>query len=143
MASFIDEVERHIYPGSFMESLGIRLMEVDEQHLRAEVALRPDMRQASGVGIFHGGVLITLADVSATAFCYHAVSPTAEPDVRPPVTMQLNVNLVRNTDRGMATAEARWVHKGRTTLVVETRVSDDEGRLLLMATSTHFITPRS
>ena len=71
-------------------------------------------------------------------------NPTAE--LRPelfPLTLQLSINLIRNTNRGTLTAEAEIVHRGRTTLVIDVRVSDDQGRLVAKLTATQLIpTPR-
>jgi len=46
------------------------------------------------------------------------------------------VNLLRNTDRGTLTAEAQIVHRGRTTLVVEVLVFDDQRRLIAKLAAT-------
>ena len=64
-------------------------------------------------------------------------NPTAE--LRPelfPLTLQLSVNLIRNTNQGVLTAEAEIVHRGRTTLVVDVRVTDDCGKLVAKLTAT-------
>ena len=53
-----------------------------------------------------------------------------------PLTLQLSVNLIRNTDRGVLTAEAEIVHRGRTTLIVDVRVTDDQGKLVAKLTAT-------
>ena len=47
-----------------------------------------------------------------------------------PLTLQLSVNLIRNTGQGTLTAEAHIVHGGRTTLVVGVDVFDDRRRLI-------------
>ena len=53
-----------------------------------------------------------------------------------PLTLQLSVNLIRNTNRGTLTAEAQVLHRGRTTIVVEVMITDDQQRLIasMMAT---------
>jgi uncharacterized protein (TIGR00369 family) len=64
-------------------------------------------------------------------------NPTGE--LRPelfPLTLQLSVNLIRNTNQGTLTAEAEIVHRGRTTLVVDARVTDDQGKLVAKVTAT-------
>ena len=64
-------------------------------------------------------------------------NPTAE--FQPgqfPLTLQLSVNLIRNANRGTLVAEAEIVHRGRTTLVVDVRVSDERGRLIARLTAT-------
>jgi len=63
--------------------------------------------------------------------------------VRPdrfPLTLQLSVNLIRNTSRGTLTAEAQIVHRGRTTLVVEVSVLDEQRRLIAKLVATQ-LTP--
>jgi acyl-coenzyme A thioesterase PaaI-like protein len=47
-----------------------------------------------------------------------------------PLTPQLSVNLIRNANRGTLVAGAEIVHRGRTTLVVDVRVSDEHRRLI-------------
>jgi len=53
-----------------------------------------------------------------------------------PLTLQLSVNLIRNTNRGTLTAEARIIHRGRTTLIVEVDVLDDRRRLIARLVAT-------
>jgi hypothetical protein len=68
-------------------------------------------------------------------------NPTAE--FQPgqfPLTPQLSVNLIRNTNRGTLVAEAEIVHRGRTTLVVDMPVSDERRRLIARLTAT-LLTP--
>jgi uncharacterized protein (TIGR00369 family) len=40
------------------------------------------------------------------------------------------VNLIRNTNQGEITAEAHIIHRGRTTMVTEVKVQDEQERLL-------------
>ena len=53
-----------------------------------------------------------------------------------PLTVQLSVNLIRNANRGTLTAEARIVHRGRTTLVLDVDVLDDRRRLIAKLVAT-------
>ncbi|MGH2585806.1 MAG: PaaI family thioesterase, partial [Dehalococcoidia bacterium] len=55
------------------------------------------------------------------------------------LAIQLSANLIRNTGSGTATAEAKLVHRGRTTMVAETTVRDDQGRTLVIVTTTHIV----
>ena len=69
----------------------------------------------------------------------YSVNPTHAPDGPATVTAQVNIHLMRKTAGGTVRAEARWVHKGRRTMVVETRVHDEQGKLLMLMTSTHLV----
>jgi uncharacterized protein (TIGR00369 family) len=97
-----------------------------------------------GTGIFAAGALIQLADVAATSVCFEAMH-AREPDVQQhpfPLAVQISTSLLRNTDRGNVFADARLVHSGRTMMIVESKVTDDAGRLLCTVTSTHLVLKR-
>jgi len=66
---------------------------------------------------------VTLLNTEWSRGTMIATNPSAELDPeRFPLTLQLSVNLIGNTDRGSLTAEAEIVHRGRITLVIEARV---------------------
>ena len=78
-----------------------------------------------------------LADETATCAAMWEINPSGE--LRPelfPLTLQLSVNIIRNVGHGTLTAEAKIVHRGRTTLVVEVEVFDDQRRLIAKLTAT-------
>ncbi len=121
---------------TLIDLLGIRLLEVDAEHALGDMPFTPQLQQLTGV--FHAGALITLADTIATfAALFWSGATLENPGERFPLTIQLSTNLLRNTNQGIVQAEARAVHRGRTTTVVETQVKDDHGRLLLVVTTTH------
>lgn len=63
-------------------------------------------------------------------------------DFRPelfPLSIQVSTNLIRNTNRGALTADAELVHRGKTTMVADVRVTDDRSRLIAKATVTMLI----
>lgn len=124
--------------GTMLEAIGYRVLEVNKEHAVAEISFRPELSQLTG--LFHTGALLTLADSCATAACMYAVDPTGTVDPsRFPLAIQLSANLIRNTGQGMVTAEARLVHKGRTTMVAETFLHDEQDRLLAIVTTTHLV----
>jgi 1,4-dihydroxy-2-naphthoyl-CoA hydrolase len=137
MSEFI-ESSRRLTAGTMMETVGYTLVEVSDEHAVAQMTFRPELSQLTGM--FHTGALITLADTVATAACMYAVDPTGGLDPATfPLAIQLSANLIRNTGAGTVTAEARWIHKGRSTMVVETTVRDDQGRTLALVTTTHVV----
>jgi uncharacterized protein (TIGR00369 family) len=125
---------------TFIAWLGIRLLDVSNEHAVAEMAFVPRLQQLTGV--LHAGALITLADTTATFACmYWSQEVNRRGDNAFPFTIQLSTNLIGNTNTGIVRAEAVPVHRGRTTMVVETRLRDDTSRLLMVVTTTHlFIT---
>jgi uncharacterized protein (TIGR00369 family) len=140
-AAFVAQAQERIR-GTFIELVGIRLLSVDMDHAVAEMAFAPQLQQLTG--IFHAGALISLADTAATyASLYWAGIQFEQTGQRFPLTIQLSTNLLRNTNRGIVRAEARPVHRGRSTIVVETRLHDDQERLLMVVTTTHLLVASS
>lgn len=127
--------------GNIILALGLRPLEESEGYAKMEMPYGPNVRQ--GTGVFAAGALIQLADVAATIACFRAIDPTGEDRSLPfPLAVQISANLIRNTDHGKVTAEARVVHKGRTMMVVESRVLDEDGRLLALVNGTHVMLGR-
>ncbi len=115
--------------GTMIEAHGTEFLRAGEGHAVARLAFKPGLTQLTG--LFHAGAIIALADETATAAAMWETNPTA--DLKPerfPLTLQLSVNLIRNTNRGVITAAANIVHRGRTTMVTEVKVHDEQERLL-------------
>jgi 1,4-dihydroxy-2-naphthoyl-CoA hydrolase len=121
--------------GTMIESHGTRFISVGPDRAVAELDFKPSLAQLTGR--FHAGAIIALADETATCAAMWATNPslTFRPELFP-LTLQLSVNLIRNTGQGTLTAEAQIVHRGRTTLVVEVEVFDDQRRLIAKITVT-------
>jgi len=118
--------------GTFAGVLGMEVTHVSPEHVQARLRVRPDLLQARG--IVHGGALMALADTVA-GIGAHVNAPPGHPSV----TVELKINLVRAARDGAVHAEARPLHRGRTTSVWETRLTDDTGSLIAVALSTHMI----
>lgn len=125
---------------TFIELLGIRLVEISDERAVAEMTFADHLRQLTGV--FHAGTLVSLADTTATfGSLYWTLGAVGGPHDPFPLTIQLSTNFLRNTGEGIVRAEAAPIHRGRTTLVVETRLTDSQGRLLSVVTTTHLNRP--
>jgi len=119
-----------------MELVGYSIVSASKQLVIAEIPFRPELRQVTG--LFHAGALLTLADTTATALAnlHTQSSPERFDPDRFPLTVQLNVNFIRNSETSKLVAESAPVHIGRRTLVVRTDVRDASGRLLATVTNT-------
>jgi uncharacterized protein (TIGR00369 family) len=128
--------------GTNIEARGTRFLEVSGERAVAELAFRPDLAQLTGV--FHAGVILSLADEAATACGIHAIRPDGTWDPgRFPLTIQLSANLMRNTNTGKLIAEAVPLHKGRTSMVIQATVRDEAGRVMAVVTTTHLVLDRA
>lgn len=115
--------------GTMIDAHGTEFLRAGEGHAVARLAFKPSLTQLTG--LFHAGAIVALADETATAAAMWEINPTD--DFKPerfPLTLQLSVNLIRNTNQGTITAEAHIVHRGRTTMVTEVKVHDEQERLL-------------
>jgi 1,4-dihydroxy-2-naphthoyl-CoA hydrolase len=136
-AAFIAQARTRI-PNTFIHLLGFHLCEVSAKHAVAEMSFRESLQQLTGV--FHAGALVSLADTTATFACIYWRGDALDASQSSfPLTIQLSSNFIRNTNSGNVTACAVPVHQGRTTIVVETRVTDADDRLLSVVTTTHLV----
>jgi 1,4-dihydroxy-2-naphthoyl-CoA hydrolase len=128
--------------GTNVEARGTRFLEVSAERAVAELAFRPDLAQLTG--LFHGGVILSLADETATACSVASVMPDGMWDpAKFPLTIQLSANLIRNTNTGKLIAEAVPLHRGRTSMVIQTTVRDEQGRVMALITATLLVLDRS
>jgi uncharacterized protein (TIGR00369 family) len=58
------------------------------------------------------------------------------------LTIQLSANLIRNSNTGKLIAEAVPVHRGRTSMVMQTTVRDEQGRVMALVTATLLVLNR-
>jgi 1,4-dihydroxy-2-naphthoyl-CoA hydrolase len=127
--------------GTMIGAHGTRFVTAGDGRARAELDFRSSLTQLTGV--FHAGAIIAFADETATAAAMWETNPTGE--FRPelfPLTVQLSVNLLRNTDHGTLTADARIVHRGRTMFVIDVEVTDTDGRVIARLVATQLVPRR-
>jgi 1,4-dihydroxy-2-naphthoyl-CoA hydrolase len=87
-------------------------------------------------GLLHGGAVMTLAD-SLGALCAYLNLPEGAATS----TIESKTNFFRGLRSGRAHTESRPLHVGKTTIVVQTDVTDDEGRRLAQVTQTQAVLP--
>ena len=103
-------------------TLGIEAEQVEREGVVLSLSWRPEL--CTSGGLLHGGVLMALAD-SAGATCAFLNLPEGATGT---TTIQSATNFLGKVTSGRITAEATILHAGRTTIVVETELRDDEGR---------------
>jgi uncharacterized protein (TIGR00369 family) len=81
--------------------------------------------RCTAAGVLHGGYLMALADSAAATLAFLNL-----PDGATTSTIEAKTNFLAAVRSGIVTARATLVHKGRTTIVVQTDVTDDAGRLV-------------
>lgn len=118
----------------FAELLGATVVEATPDRVVMTLTHRPELCTAGG--LLHGGVLMSLAD-SAGALCAFLGLPEGATTA----TTSSHTVLLRAVRGGTLTATARVVHRGRRDVVVETELTDSDGRPVSRTTQTQTVLP--
>ena len=114
--------------------LGIELTEATAERATATMPWREDVCTIGGVA--HGGVLMAFADSIGAIVAFLNV-----PDGAGTSTIESKTNFFRPLAGGVAHATTTCIHAGRTTVVVQTEIRDDAGKLLSLTTQTQAVLP--
>ncbi len=112
-------------------TLGIRTSG-DPDEVEATLEWAPELCTAAGV--LHGGVLMALAD-SAGGVCAFLNLPAGSHTA----TIESKTNFFGAVKEGTVRARSRALHRGRTTIVVETDLNDTSDRHVARTTQTQAV----
>ena len=124
--------------GLFPELLGVRFLEATPERVRAELTVRDDLCTVPGV--MHGGAIIAFADTLggvATGLNLPSGAGTT--------TIESKTNFLAPAPAGATiVGECTPLHRGKRTMVWQTRVTLDGERLIALVTQTQMVLePRS
>jgi uncharacterized protein (TIGR00369 family) len=114
-------------------TLGIRTEEYTPDTVVLSMDWAPNLCTANG--ILHGGAIMALAD-SAGAACALLNLPQ---DATGTSTIESKTNFVGDVRSGTVTATSTVLHRGGTTIVVETTVRDSAQKLVAKVTQTQLV----
>lgn len=117
----------------FAAGLGIELEAAASGGVRGRPARAPERCTAGG--LLHGGALMALAD-SLGGICAFLNLPEGATGT---ATTTSSTAFMRGVREGDAHAVARPLHVGRTSIVVQTDVTDDRGRRVAQITQTQAV----
>ena len=118
--------------GTLPGLLGIRFVEASRDRLVAELAIRDELRTVGGA--LHGGTLMALADTAGAVATVLNLPPGAAT-----TTLESKTNFVAAGRAGVVRAESTPLHRGKRTMVWQTRVTDEAGRLLSLTIQTQMV----
>ena len=118
---------------AFAEFLGIKITHVSPERVTAELQARDELNNR--FGILHGGAIMALADnlggTATTANLKPGQSTT---------TIESKTNFFAAVPIGdVAYAECTPLHRGRSTMVWQTRITRGDGRLAALVTQTQMV----
>ena len=114
-------------------TLGMELVANGKDEVRARLGWAQEVCTSGGV--LHGGALMALAD-STGALCAFNNLPE---DATGTTTIESKTNFLRAVRAGAVEATSRPLHAGRTVIVVETDVTDTDGRRVARVTQTQAV----
>lgn len=117
----------------FAATLGITVTRYDPDEVRMKVAWAPELCTAGGA--LHGGTLMGIADTSGGACAFLNLPPAAQGTT----TVESKTNFLRAVRRGEVESVSRPLHVGRTVVVVQTDLFDEDGRLVARVTQTQLV----
>ena len=83
----------------------------------------------------HGGIIATLSD-NAMGFL---INKDLHPEGKGAVTTNMTIHYVKSSTEKTLIATAKYLHKGRQTIVIECTVTQPDGRKIAYATGSFFV----
>jgi len=117
----------------FADLLGILITETSPEKVAAEMLVRDDL--CTRPAVLHGGAIMAFADtLGAVATLLNL------PEGKGTTTIESKTNFLAPAPAGSTVqAECTPVHRGKRTMVWQTRISTSEGRLVALVTQTQLV----
>lgn len=128
--------DRMSIKGTLLEALGIELIELTPERVVATMPVNGATKQPRG--LLHGGASVALAETVASIGTYNLIDQINQFTVG----LEINANHIRGKGDGIVTAVAVPLHKGRTTMVWDIKISDEDGKLVCVSRCTMAIVDR-
>ncbi len=119
----------------FAGLLGIEVLVAEKDEVRGTLAWRADLCTAGG--ILHGGALMGFADNLGGVCAFLNLPPDTTT-----ATVESKTNFFRPVRGGRVTGSTHPLHVGRTFIVVQTDLTDDEDRRVAQVTQTQAVIGR-
>jgi len=127
-----DQTEALLEMMPFARTLGVESVVAAPGEVSGRVSWDPT--RCTSFGVLHGGVLMSLAD-SVAAYCAFLNLPEGAGTS----TIESKTNFLRAVRSGHVAARARPLHVGRTTIVIDTELYDDQCKLVGRVTQTQAV----
>ena len=125
----IQQLFEPLFPGL----MGVQLTEATPERVVATMLVRPDLCTAGG--ILHGGAHMAFADTLGAVGTLLNLPPGKRTTTTDSSTKFIGGAAVNTT----VTAESVALHRGRTTMVWQTSVRNEQGRLCSVVTQTQLV----
>jgi len=121
---------------TLMETLEIEMVDCGQDFLVARMPVNSRVYQPDGV--LHGGATAALAE-SVGSFASHIFTNIEEKFVR---GIEITANHLKSVTQGYVYAKATFLHKGKTTQLLDIKVTDDSNNLIAVCKLSTISLPR-
>lgn len=124
----IEKVREYFKKDTFAAQNGINIVSVDEKRAVVECAVRADHYNCKGT--VQGGLIFTLAD-----FAFAVVTNWGDVSV---ISQNISITYVRPALGGVLTAVAKIVSEGKSMMLVEAEVYNEQNKLIAVMQANGF-----
>ena len=133
MLESVQQILNPLFPGV----LGIQLREIGPERVVASMEVRPELCTTGGV--LHGGAIMAFADTLGAVATFANL-----PEGARTTTIESKTNFLGAAPAGSRViGECTPFHRGRTTMVWQTLVRSEAGKLCAVVTQTQMVLPAS
>lgn len=115
---------------TILGALGIEVTEVTPDKVIATMPVHAATHQP--FGLLHGGASVVLAETVASMGTWNLIDQETEIAVG----LEINANHLRGKQEGIVTAIGTPLHKGRTTMVWDVKIVDEDEKLICISRCT-------
>lgn len=115
---------------SLIKTLGIEFKRIEKGRVVATMPV--DDRTRQPFGLLHGGASVALAESVASIGAYELVNKEKEVVVG----LEINANHIKAKRDGIVTATGTVLHQGRTTMVWDIKITDEQDQLISVSRCT-------
>lgn len=120
---------------TLMETLDIKMVTLDKDYVKMTMPVNSKTHQPAGY--LHGGANVALAETAASFGAFANINS----ETHTVFGMEINANHLRSKRDGIVTATATPFHIGRTTMVWDIKITDEEDRLICISRCTTGVVP--
>lgn len=121
---------------TLLESLGIEIVSLDKALV--VLTMPVDQRTHQPAGFLHGGASVALAETAASIGGLLHVNPE-EVNI---FGIEINANHIKSKRDGIVTAKATPLHIGKSTMVWEINIIDEQDELICISRCTVGVVPK-
>ena len=121
---------------TLVDALGMEFIEIGQGKVIATMPVNEQTRQP--FGYLHGGASVALAETVAS------VGASAMIDLEKEICfgLEINANHIRSKKDGVVTAIAEVLHRGKSTMVWDIKIKDEEDQLICVSRCTIAVVPK-